>query len=150
MLELARPGEAALNEGVYQADEVQLTRTGLHPTGMIGELDQLDEVPAGVQMPWDIAVHRLNVGVVEDETDGRMIRLAHHLDRIPKMMQEHVREPPGAHRFDAQLHTLARHLVGKSLEIGRHRSALVGFRPIRYRPGEPSDVARAQDRKSVG
>src|SRR3546814_18777869 len=83
---------------------------------MIGELDQLDEVPAGVQMPWDIAVHRLNVGVVEDETDGRMIRFAHHLDRIPKMMQEHVREPLGAHRFDAQLHTLARHLVGKALE----------------------------------
>src|SRR3546814_12932460 len=84
MLELARPGGAALNEGVYQADEVQLTRTGLHPTGMIGELDQLDEVPAGVQMPWDIAVHRLNVGVVEDETDGRMIRFRSEEGRVGK------------------------------------------------------------------
>src|SRR3546814_12672390 len=47
MLELARPGEAAPNEGVYQADAVQLTRTGLPPTGQIGQIARPKERRAG-------------------------------------------------------------------------------------------------------
>src|ERR1044072_7255626 len=92
MFEFNRSLEPPLLDFVDDPHEIELSGSRFDPTRIVGQLDQLDEIPCPVEVADNIAVHRLDMPGVEDQTYGGMTGATDHIYCVREMMQQALGE----------------------------------------------------------